>query len=97
LWMGVPVVSHAGDRHVSRVGASLLTAVGHSEWIAADADGYVHVASGLASDPEKLAAIRAGLREEVAASPLCDAAGQSKRFADALRTCWVEWCKGNRT
>ena len=27
LWMGVPVVSLAGDRHMSRVGASLLNAI----------------------------------------------------------------------
>ena len=27
------VVALAGDRHIARVGASLLTAVGHPEWI----------------------------------------------------------------
>ena len=81
---------------MSRVGASLLTAVGHPEWIAADADGYVHVATGLAADMAKLATTRARLRGDLAASPLCDAKAQSRRFAAALRACWVAWCERPR-
>jgi protein O-GlcNAc transferase len=93
LWMGVSVVSLVGDRHVSRVGASLLTTLGHPEWIAPNADEYVRTATGLASDGEKLAATRARLREELAGSALCDAKAQSQRFAEALRACWVRWCE----
>ncbi len=92
LWMGVPVVTLLGDRHVARVSASLLHAVGHPEWIAATPDDYVRIAAGLASDPARLAAIRAGLRDEMLVSPLLDHAGQSARFGDALRGCWSEWC-----
>jgi predicted O-linked N-acetylglucosamine transferase (SPINDLY family) len=92
LWMGVPVVSLAGDRHMSRVGASLLTAVGHPEWIAADADDYVRRAIELASDPARLAGMAAGLRDELLRSPLLDHAGQAARFGAALRACWVERC-----
>ena len=93
LWMGVPVVSQAGDRHVSRVGASLLTAVGHTEWSAVNADEYVRIAINLGTNSEALASIRARLRAEVASSPLCDAKAQSKRFTEALRSCWVAWCE----
>ena len=92
LWMGVPVVSLAGDRHMARVGASLLTAAGHPEWIAQNADDYVRIATGLARAPAGLAATRRTLRDRLRASPLLDHAGQSARFGAALRACWGEWC-----
>lgn len=92
LWMGVPVVTLMGDRHIARVSGSLLTAIGRSEWVAATPDDYVRIAAELASDPARLAAIRAGLRDEVKNSPLGDHPGQSARFAAALRTCWTAWC-----
>lgn len=92
LWMGVPVVTLMGDRHVARVSGSLLSAIGRAEWIAATSDDYVRIATELAADPVKLAAIRAGLRDELRNSPLGDHAGQSARFAAALRQCWMEWC-----
>jgi len=96
LWMGVPVVTLMGDRHVARVSGSLLAAIGRPEWIAATADDYVRIAARLAANPAELAAVRAGLREQVKNSPLGDHAGQSARFAQALRDCWQTWC-ANRT
>lgn len=93
LWMGVPVVTRAGDRHVSRVGASLLTAVDHPEWIAADADEYVRIAADLAANPARLREVSGGLRERLQTSPLMDHAGQSARFGAALRACWRSWCE----
>jgi predicted O-linked N-acetylglucosamine transferase (SPINDLY family) len=88
LWMGVPVVSLLGDRHASRVGFSLLTAVGCAEWVARTPEEYLQIAAGLASDPAGLAALRTGLRGRVSASLLCDHAGQAARFGAAVRDCW---------
>jgi protein O-GlcNAc transferase len=92
LWMGVPVVTLAGDQHMSRVGVSLLTAIGRPEWITCHPDEYVQAAVTLAKDRAKLQSLRDGLRGELARSPLLDHAGQSERFATALRECWVTWC-----
>lgn len=92
LWMGVPVISLQGDRHASRVGASLLHAVGHPEWLANDEGAYVAIARQLAADPSALSATRAALRGEMQRSVLLDHAGQSARFAAALRACWQEYC-----
>lgn len=92
LSMGVPVVTLAGDRHMSRVGASLLTAIGHPEWIAPDTEAYVRIATELAADLPKLAETRRRLAGELKASPLLDHAGQAARFGAALRACWADWC-----
>ena len=92
LWMGVPVVTLMGDRHVSRVSGSLLTSIGRSEWIASNADNYVRIAARFANDPVALATARTGLRDQVSKSSLGDHAGQSARFAAALRQCWQNYC-----
>jgi predicted O-linked N-acetylglucosamine transferase (SPINDLY family) len=84
LWMGVPVVTLAGASHASRVGVSLLTAVGHSEWVATDRADYVRIASALARDPAALEEKRGGLRAAMAASDLLDHAGQARRFGEAV-------------
>jgi predicted O-linked N-acetylglucosamine transferase (SPINDLY family) len=91
LWMGVPVVTLAGDRHAARVGASLLTAIGHREWIAQNPGDYVRIAAALAADASGRLAWRTGLREELRASPLFDYAGQAARFGEAIRSCWARW------
>ncbi len=85
LWMGCPVVTLAGDRHAARVGASLLTAAGLAESIAANAAEYKAKIRDLAGDLPRLAALRASLRERVSASVLCDAATFAAGFEDALR------------
>lgn len=91
LWMGVPVVSLAGDRHASRVGASLLQSVGASELVAHDPDSYVAVAVGLSKDPSRLSALRAGLRPAMQRSPLTDAARFTRQLEEAYRGMWHDW------
>ena len=88
LWMGVPVVTLAGATHVARVGASLLTHLSVEELIADSPVGYVARCVDLAGDLPRLAEIRAGLRERMRASPLCDAPGFTRGFEDALRGMW---------
>lgn len=88
LWMGVPVVTLSGDRHAARVGASLLKAVGHEEWIAKSEDEYVAIARRLAGDGERRRTIRESLRSEMSHSLLLDHPEQAKRFGEALRACW---------
>jgi predicted O-linked N-acetylglucosamine transferase (SPINDLY family) len=93
LWMGVPVVSLAGDSFVSRAGVSLLAAAGMPELVARDEGEYVRLATSLASDPARLATLRAGLRGRMAASPLCDGPAFARRLEAAYRSMWREWCE----
>ncbi len=50
LWMGVPVISFAGDYFCRRMGASLLHAAGADAFIANDAREYVRIAVDLAAE-----------------------------------------------
>jgi protein O-GlcNAc transferase len=94
LWMGVPVVTLAGKTHASRVGASILQAVGLQEFVAATPAQYVEIALNLASDPERLVQLRAGLRERILASPLMDAERFTRGLESAYRAMWKNWCAG---
>ena len=93
LWQGRPVVTLAGDRHASRVGASLLTAAGHPEWIARDWTEYAAIAAGLAHDVERRVGFTGSLRGGLGRSALLDHAGQAGLFGTALRRCWSQWCE----
>ncbi len=80
MWMGVPVITCPGETLTSRQSSSCIVNAGLRETIAGDFDEYVERAVSLASDLPQLAGIRGGLREQMAASPLCD----GKRFATNL-------------
>jgi predicted O-linked N-acetylglucosamine transferase (SPINDLY family) len=84
MWMGVPVVTLEGAVHASRVGLTLLSCVGLPELIAKTPEQYVQIASGLAADRDRLNGLRAGLRERMASSPLCDGPAFCRRFEAAL-------------
>ena len=88
LWMGVPTLTLAGDTLLSRQGASLLTAAGLEDWIATSGEDYVDKAIALAGNLVKLAALRAGLRAQVLASPLFDAPRFAHNLEEAL---WGMW------
>jgi predicted O-linked N-acetylglucosamine transferase (SPINDLY family) len=88
LWMGVPVLSLRGDRFMSRTAESIAHNAGLPGWVATDEDDYVAKVVAFASDLERLAALRAGLRQQVLASPLFDAPRFARNFEDAL---WGMW------
>ena len=94
LWMGVPVVTLAGDRHVARVGASILAHIGLGNLVAATEEEYVGIAAALASDIGRLNALRMGMRERMTTTAL----GHPNRFIlyleVAYRTMWARWCAG---
>ncbi|HTW93384.1 MAG TPA: tetratricopeptide repeat protein [Tepidisphaeraceae bacterium] len=86
LWMGVPVITLAGKAHASRVGASLLHAVGLDDLIAQDEEDYLRVAAQLAADRARRAELRFALRPRMQSSQLMDPAGLARAVEAAYRT-----------
>ena len=84
LWMGVPVVTWPQNRVVSRQTHAILNQIGLPQLSAPDADEYVQIAVELANDRERLAHLRATLRDRMRASPLLDVTGFTRQFEDTL-------------
>jgi predicted O-linked N-acetylglucosamine transferase (SPINDLY family) len=93
LWMGVPVVSLAGNLHVSRVGVSILTNVDMLNWIADSIESYIETAVRHAGDLAALRSIRADLRDRMRQSPLMDRERFVTDFEAACRGMWRKWCE----
>ncbi|MFT3778166.1 MAG: tetratricopeptide repeat protein [Ottowia sp.] len=68
LRQGVPVLTCHGDSFAGRVGASLLTALGLPELVAPDLAAYTDRAIALATQPERLRALRERLAGRVQSS-----------------------------
>jgi protein O-GlcNAc transferase len=95
LWMGVPTVTIPGEIFASRHSVSHLSNAGLADWVAPDVATYVELAVAKASDIKALAALRARLRAQVKASPLCDAPRFGRSLGAALRLTWQDWCARN--
>ena len=92
LWMGVPVVTLAGDTFAGRHSASHLHNVGLDDWVVETVEDYLAVSERWSRDVPALADLRAGLRGRMAASPLCDGARFARNLESAFRTMWRRWC-----
>jgi predicted O-linked N-acetylglucosamine transferase (SPINDLY family) len=82
LWMGVPVITYAGQTFAGRHSVSHLTNAGFPQFIAPNQAAYIELAAEWADRLSELASIRAQMRDQVRRSPLCDA----PRFAADLLT-----------
>ncbi len=92
LWQGVPVVTFDGDRWVSRTSLSLLKAAGLHEFVGRDLPEYIELCVHLANSPDaagKLQGLRAGMRNRLKASSVCDGVG----FARAMESLYLRICR----
>lgn len=92
LWMGVPVLTLANGRPAGMQTASFLAAAGLDRLVARDVDDYLARGAALAADLPALAALRASLRERLAASPLCDCTAFTADLERLFREMWRRWC-----
>ena len=97
-WLGLKgrsnqnrLLQPGGDRFLSCTAGSIVRNAGLPDWIAADKDDYVAKAVAFAENRQRLAALRAGLRQQVLASPLFDAPRFARHFEDALWGMWQRY------
>lgn len=91
LWMGAPVLSIEGASSVGRVGASILSALNLSDWVAEDVGDYIAKAVAAAADPASLNDLRLSLRQRCLASPLADVDDLGRQLSAILRDMWRAW------
>jgi predicted O-linked N-acetylglucosamine transferase (SPINDLY family) len=97
LWMGVPVVTIAGDTVVSRQTVSVLANIGLAEELAFESvSAYVEGAVSLANDRARLAALRSQMRPRMAASPLRQSEQFTRDLEALYRRMWHAWCAGEK-
>ena len=86
LWTGLPVLTCAQGCFAGRVAASLLHAVGLPELITQTPDAYEAMAVALATDPERLKALKTKLAANRATAPLFD----TPRFAREIEAVYAK-------
>jgi predicted O-linked N-acetylglucosamine transferase (SPINDLY family) len=91
-WMGCPTVTLSGQIYAHRYGGSVLRNLGLAELVAGGDDDYARIASSLAMDLPRMAAIRSGLRETMRRSPITDGARFTRNLERAYRQMWRELC-----
>ncbi len=84
LWAGLPVLTCPGDTFAGRVAASVVTAAGLPELVAASPEAYESEALRLANSPAALAAIRARLAGARSGAPLFDTAAFTRHLEAAF-------------
>ena len=85
MWMGVPVVTLAGDRVLGRYSHAFVNGLGLSDLSAVDEEDYVARAVDLAHNAELRARLRASLRDRMKMSPLCDGRAMAASLEAAIR------------
>lgn len=94
LWMGVPLVTLAGQTTPSRAGLMILTQLALSDLVARTPEQYAQIASGLAGDLPRLAYLRQSLRSRLTQSPLMNARRFAANVEGAYRQMWRRWTRG---
>jgi predicted O-linked N-acetylglucosamine transferase (SPINDLY family) len=84
LYVGLPYITLLGNSYVSRVGASILTQIGHPELIAKSMDEYVKLTVDLANDKERLAKYKETLRADMEKSTLGDNKAFTRNFENGI-------------
>ena len=94
LSVGLPVLTWPAETYVGRVCASLLTALGTPDLIAATPHAYAEMAQKLATDPALLSSVRDSVAAHARGSALFDVDVFARRLESAFTTMVDRWQQG---
>lgn len=94
LYMGVPTIALAGDRHAARVGHAIMSHTCLEEYTCDDADSYVNKAIS-ASTAQRTTEDRKRVRDIFLASIMCDAEKFTGDFSSTLTKIWSTYLQNN--
>ncbi len=97
LAMGIPVITRRWPTINGRLGASYLTNLGMTDWIAETDDEFVDIALRKSADLSAVAALRKGLPAMLKASYIGNGAEYTKLVEAEYRFLWQRWCKNSLT
>lgn len=95
LWAGLPLLTLKGNYFASRMGASILNAVGLSDLIACTLDEYEDMAVHLASNSDKINAIRERLLHNRLHEPLYDVPKFTRCLEKTFTEMWETYRNGS--
>ncbi len=93
LWMGIPVVTLVGEKHVSRMGLSILSTAGLKKCLANTEQEFIQRCVQLAQNLTDLSTLRQNLRTQLQNSPLMQASIFTQQLESVYRQCWQTWCE----
>jgi predicted O-linked N-acetylglucosamine transferase (SPINDLY family) len=91
LWVGLPVLTCAGQSFVARVAGSLLHTIGLPELVVSNLEDYEAMALKLATQPELLGKIKAKLQQNRLETPLFDCDRCRRHLEAAYIEMWSIW------
>ncbi len=96
LWVGVPVLTYAGDTPASLAGDSILQTLGMPELITRTLEEYEEAAVALALNPERLAHVCGRLASNVKSSPVFDRDRYVRHLDRCFALIWEQTVAGER-
>ncbi|ALF56607.1 UDP-N-acetylglucosamine--peptide N-acetylglucosaminyltransferase SEC [Nostoc piscinale CENA21] len=94
LWAGLPVLTCRGETFASRVGASLLTAVGLPDLVSHNLEQYEQLAIHLGNSPETLLKLKQRLAQNLMSYPLFDTPRFTHNLEQAYFAMWHIYSAG---
>ncbi len=91
LWVGLPVLTCAGETFASRVAGSLLHAAGVPELVTYDLQAYENKARELVAHPAELARLKTLLKSSRDRMPLFDTERFARHLEHLYQDMWQRW------